>query len=217
MLSKVSNFSGPHSSVFKATNIVVDQIRQQLTVAQQSTYDAASVGNWIKVTATQYNNIVSNVTGVTKYRDNDSNFSGSTTPWGSPFFLVGASASAFVPIDNYIIGFRAICARTSENYTWRLHSSNTFSPTGSSWTGVGATVSFIAGLTAGEIGYFIRKAPTTALNVNSYIGIYSSNNLRPSLNSAPTFLSSTIGPPFTTYNSTNAPALQILATTTKSW
>ena len=215
MLSKVSNFSSP-ITIFKRPSSV-DQIRSQLTAAQQTTYDTTAVGNWIKVTATQYNAVAANVSGVAKYRDSDANFTPGSQ-WGSPFFLVGGSASAWVPVDNYIVGYKIIAARTNQAYSIRLHSSNTFSPTGSSWTAVGATVSFTTGAVSNEIAYYIRKAPTNVLSVNSYIGIYSTSNLGQSSNSTPTYLFSSVGATnFTIYNSTNAPGLQILATTTKSW
>lgn len=198
--------------------LVYDEIREQLTEAQRLTYDAAQVGDFIKVNYQQYENIAQNVTGAQKYRTTDSNFiSGSGSQWASPFFLVGASSSAAVTANNYIIAYKAICGRTSEAYSLRLWSSDTESATSSTWTAIGSTNSFTATATIREVVYFVRKKPATALTNRSYIAIYSSNNLAQSAQSAPTYLSSNNGASFTTYGSTNAPALQILATTTKSW
>ena len=221
MLSRISNLSGPTSTSFKYNGVsssVADQIREQLTISQKTTYDSTAVGDWIKVTSTEYNNIVSNVSGTTKYRDSDANFAVGGTQWGSPFFLVGGSASAYVPVNNYIIAYKVMCARTSQAYSIRLYSSNIFSATGSSWTGLGATVSFTTGAVANEVAYYVRKSPTTTLSVNSFIGIYSTSNLSQGTNTKPTYLFTSPGVTnYTIYNTTNPPALQILATTTKSW
>jgi hypothetical protein len=206
------NFSADASKY----GLVYDEIREQLTESQRITYDAATDGNWIKVTQTQYDNIATNVLGTTKYRDTDSNFTAGSSQWGSPFFLVGGSASFYIPADNYIVAYKFIAGRTNETYSTRIYQSNTYSPTASSWTALGVTNSFVTGASANEVAYYVRKKPSSVTPINVFIAIYSSNNLKQSVGT-PTYLSSNFGTSFTTYASTNSPALQVLATPTKSW
>ena len=195
-----------------------DSIKASLISSSSlSSYNSASVNEWVKVTAAEWTNVTTYVSSVNKYRDTDANFTVSGTQWGSPFFSVGSTASSYVPSDVYIIGYKIICARTNQAYSLRPYYSDTYSPTASTWTGIGNTMSFTTGGSVSEVAYFIRKSPDILQPGNTFVGIYTTSNLQPSPGSFPTYLSSTPGGSRTLYPSTNAPALQILATTTKSW
>lgn len=195
-----------------------DLIRDQLTAAQKITYDAAAVGDWIKVTSTQYNSIVSNVTGATKKGNSDSQvatrdvLTGYTGYWiafgstGNPSFQINTNEYVIAMITE---------AWNQSGGTSQLGYTTAF--TGSSITNIGGT----AGPSSGGVrDYFVRKAPTDVATETRY-PVLSMTVSPNAVNAWPGFRSSAQNPnPPGTWISlptTQVSKIQIVTTNTKSW
>lgn len=195
---------------------VTDQIRAQLTAAQRITYDATPVGNWIKVTATQYNNIVNNVTGATKKGNSDAQvatrdvLTSFTNNWlafgttGNPSFQINSGEYVIAMITE---------AWNQSGGTSQLGYTTAFAATGSSVTNFGGT----AGPSSGGVrDYFVRKAPTDQATETRYPVL----NMTVSPNGVqnwPGFRSANNGATWISLPNNQLAKIQIITTSTKSW
>lgn len=211
------NNTGQGQIVFETTNtgsIVSDSIRAQLTPAQQVTYDAAAVGSWIKVTATQYNNIVSNVTGATKKGNSDpqvatrdvltsySNFWIAFGTTGNPSFQINTGEYVIAMITE---------AWNQSGGTSQLGYMTTF--TGSVVANIGGT----AGPSSGGVrDYFVRKAPTDAASETRYPTLFMTVSPN-AVTNWPGFRSNNSGSSWTSTPNNQISKIQIVTTSTKSW
>lgn len=192
----------------------VDSIRAQLTTAQQATYDAASVGDWIKVTSTQYTNIVNNVTGATKKGNTDVqvNTRSVATSFSNQWIAFGLGSTPSFQINNgeYVI------AMITE--AWNQSGGNsqlgfTTSFTGTPITNYGGT----AGPTSGGVrDYFVRKAPIDIATETRYPVLFMTVSPNAVLNWNG-FRSADNGVTWTANSSSANSKIQIVTTTTKSW
>lgn len=193
---------------------VVDAIRAQLSGSQLTAYDAATVGNWIKVTQTQYNNIVSNVAGATKKGNSDAQVATRDvlTSWSNYWIAFGLNNTPTFQINTgeYVIAMITE-AWNQNNGTSQLGYTTSF--TGSTITNFGGT----AGPSTGGVrDYFVRKAPTDVATETRYPVLYMTvspnavqnwNGLRSNNN----------GTTWTQNVNNQTSKIQIVTTSTKSW
>lgn len=197
-----------------AAAVVADAIRAQLSGASLTNYDAASVGNWVKVSQTEYNAVVANVSGATKKgnSDLDINKRDVATGYATYWISFGSSGTPSFQIDNgeYVI---ALISEAWNQNTGQTQLGYTTTFNGSSITNIGGTAGTSTG---GGRDYYVRKAPTDAatetrypvmkmtVSPNSVIGwsgYYSSND----------------GASWTSAPNGTVSKIQIVTTSTKSW
>ena len=205
-----------------------DSIRAALSNAYTASYDAATVGNFISVDYTSYNNVFTNLSATTKYGNTDAQLTGSDagTRWGSPFAFA-FHADTKVSSGSYIIGF-SNTVFTSGNATASLYYSTGSSISSSVITQIGSEVRYTAPTptSTGARIYFIRKAPTDALTADAFTYAWFSNSVLVKNLGTPIYykgVGSTAPTPtmasgsWLAWNSGGPPSHQFLATTTKSW
>lgn len=210
----------PFSFVRQTITITVssgsDAIRAALTTSTGS-YDAATVGNFIKVTSTEYANVVATVTGTTKYVMNDTDLNSATSGWSTGYNISyndTINSIGTIPINNYIIGY-AYRGNSAAAVTTYLRSGTTANGT---HTKIGANISYTD--TGAKTVYFIRKAPTTATATKVYLSFYmngSSLGQVAGKSNYPVYYSNGIDTNTWTSFTGGYPTFQALATTTKSW
>jgi hypothetical protein len=193
-----------------------DAIRAALSTSV-SAYDAATVGNFIKVTAAEYANVVSTVTGTTKYVMNDTDltsaFGGWTTGYNVSYNDTSISTAA-IPTSNYIIGY-AYSGGFSTPITTYLRAGTTVNGTHSK---IGSNVTFTDN--GAKTVYFIRKAPTASTASKVYLSFYTTGGGLGQVvgkSNYPVFYSLGADTNTWTVFTGGYPTLQALATTTKSW
>jgi hypothetical protein len=193
-----------------------DSIRAALSTSV-SAYDAATVGNFIKVTAAEYANVVSTVTDTTKYVMNDADLTSSFGGWTTGYnvsYNDTVNSIGTIPTSNYIIGY-AYSGGFGTSITTYLRTGTTVNGTHSK---IGSNVTFTDN--GSKTVYFIRKAPTDSTASKVYLSFYTTGG----------GLGQVVGKSnYPVYYSLNAdtntwtvftgayPTLQALATTTKSW
>ncbi len=193
--------------------LTYDAIRAQLTSAQQATYDAASAGSWIKVTVTQYNNIVSNVIGATKKGNSDVQvatrdvLTSGTNPYT---FGSGSTPSFQINTGEYVI---AMITEAWNQNTGQSQLGYTTTFKGTPITNIGTTAGPSSG---GTRDYYVRKAPTDVATETRYPTL--SMTVSPNaVNSWAGFSTSNGGATWTTAPNGQVPKIQIVTTSTKSW
>jgi hypothetical protein len=212
MISKISNFSGPNSTIFKKRISVGDAIRTAIGSTYQSAYDASTIGNWIEVNSTAYNNVLSQVTGATVYGMTEAVMTGANgTGWGA--FMISNSSQTAVPAGNYVLAWSAIPSNGGSQIIYTSSSLNS-----NNYTKLGNTIS----VTGSTRKYFVRKAPTTSTSTNTYFAVYSSSGSITRGSYSNTVYKSgggdTVAPPFSNWTGPSAaPAFQYLVTSTLSW
>jgi len=219
MISKVSNFSGPSSNTFKyIVSSTTDSIRSSLLAPTQTRYDAATVGNFITVSSTEYTSVVTSVSA-TKYIMTDADLTSGFTGW-TPGYNISYNdnlkTEGSIPTSNYIIGYAYSGGFTSGNITTYLRSGTSSNGT---HTKIGANIVFTPG-SGNKTLYFIRKAPTTATSQKTYISFYTTGNSLGQVSGKtnyPIFYS--ISADTNSWTSFNGgyPTLQVIATTQKLW
>ena len=191
----------------------VDTLRQQMT-ASLATYDAATDGNWVKITKTEYDKIAANVVGATKKGNSDVQVNTralytSYTDWMS----FGASGVPTFQIDTgeYVI------ALISE--AWNQNTGQT--TLGYTTTFNGNTITQIGGNTAGTStggnrDYYVLKKPSTAATETRYpvMKMTVSPN---AVNGWNGYRSTDNGATWNAVPNTQVSKIQIITTSTKSW
>lgn len=193
----------------------VDNIRAQLTtVSTRNAYDAASVGNWIKVSKTEYDNVVANITGATKKGNSDVqvNTRDSLTSWENNWLSFGTEGNPTFQINSgeYVIAY--ISEAWNQN-TGTSQLGYTTSFNGNSITNIGNA----AGPTSGGVrDYYIRKAPTDAATETRYpvLKMTVSPNGVSGWNG---FRSADNGANWIALPNNQVAKIQIVTTSTKSW
>ena len=193
-----------------------NSLRNALSAAGQTAYDAATVGNFFAVSSTDYANVATQLSSVTKYALNDSQMA--ATPaggWTANFAIAYPTSVATVPSGTYIIGFIARQGGTSGTVTPLI--ATAFPPT-ASYTAI-ANSPTASSLNA--FNYFVRKAPTAATAATSYLGLVQSQTSQlnnTSLTGQQGYYSPS-GPPYTSWTSWTASVLfyQVLGTPTQQW
>lgn len=209
----VKNF-GFNRTYTQTTPNVVDLIRSQLSGTQLTAYDSASIGNWVKVTQTQYNNVVSNVTGATKKGNSDAqvNTRASLTGYTNNWIAFGTGSTPAFQINSgeYVIAMIAEAWNQSGGI-YQLGYTTTL--TGSAITNIGNAASPTLG---GTRDYFVRKAPTDSAPETQYPVLFS--NVTPNaVSSWSGFRSANSGSTWSVNVASATSKIQIVTTATKSW
>lgn len=203
--------------IFQSPNIPIipafDNIKAQLTTSLAA-YNAASVGNWIKVTQTEYNNVVANIAGATKRGNTDREISlrDSITSWANNWISFGTTENPSFQINSgeYVIAY------ISESWNQNTGNSQlgyTTSFNGSSITNIGNA----AGPTSGGVrDYYVRKAPTDAATETRYPVLYMTVSPN-SVTGWSGFRSPDNGATWISVPNTQVSKIQIVVTSTKSW
>lgn len=196
------------------TSGATDLIRAQLTTAQQLSYDGAPVGGWIKVTATQYNNIVNNVTGATKKGNSDAQVAtrSSLTSWTNQqiAFGTGSTPSFQINTGEYVIAMITE-AWNQTGGTSQLSYTTAF--TGS----VVGTIGGTAGPSSGGVrDYFVRKAPIDVATETRYPTLLMTVSPNAVLNWSG-YRSTNSGSTWIGLPNNQIAKIQIVTTATKSW
>lgn len=197
-----------------ANNIpAVDLIKNYLTTSLTA-YNNAAIGNFIKVTKTEYDNIAANIAGATKKGNSDVqiNTRDSLTSWESNWISFGASGVPTFQIDTgeYVIGFISE-AWNQPTGTSQLGYTTTFN--GNTITNIGNAAGLSSG---GQRDYYIRKAPTDAATETRYpvLKMSVSPNGVSNWNG---YRSANDGASWIALPNNQVAKIQILVTSTKSW
>ena len=196
------------------TNIV-DLIYNSLSASGKTAYNNATIDNFIMVSSTDYQSVVSSVPNTIRYGTTEAEFSGASgSSWGGGFAIQNPYQSP-IPTNNYIIGYSMMPDRNGSSF---IYSGNTTGAT-TTYVKLGNTITHSAG---GRI-YLIRKAPTNKTIGNAYFASYTTaSQITKGTTINPTYYKSgggtTITPTWSTWNATTAPpGFQILATSNLSW
>ena len=205
---------GGKGSFGASPRVIVDLIRAQLSGAQLTSYDAVSVGNWVKVTQTMYDDVVANVAGATKKGNNDTqvNTRDALTGYSSAWVSFGASNVPSFQIDSgeYVI---AMITEAWNQNTGQSQLGYTTTFNGSTITNYGGTA---GPSTGGTRDYYVRKAPTDAATETRYPVL----NMTVSPNAVTGWDGYHSNDNGATWNNNIAgatPKIQIVTTSTKSW
>lgn len=200
--------------VWSSTPPTIDQIRVQLDPNQQIVYDSLPVGNWMKVTLTQYTNIVNNIVGATKKGNSDLqiNTRELLTSYSNRYVTFGSDdVSSFqIDVGEYVI---AMITETwnQSNATSQLAYTTYFKGSPIITIGNQAGPS-----TGGTRDYYIRKAPIDVATEVRYPVL----NMTQSPNGVsgwPAFYTEDGGLTWISGGIVNAPKIQIVTTLIKSW
>lgn len=163
-----------------------DSIYNALSLSAQTTYTATTIGDFMKVSLTDWNNVSSAITGSYTYGGlTDAQFSGAnTSEFVGGFYLTDSAQSATttgitgLTPNNYVIGFRVRAARNAagqNSYSFRIISGGTIN---GNYVQIGGATSAFTNTVAHSTHYFIRKAPQEfTVGASSYLGFYFSSNV----------------------------------------
>jgi cell division septation protein DedD len=193
-----------------------DSIRAQLTTSVSS-YDSATVGNWVKVTQTEYNRVAANVTGATKKGNSDAqvNTRAGATSVSTYWVSYGTIGSPSFQIDTgeYVIALISEAWNQSTGQT-TLGYTTTFN--GNTITQIGGNTAGTS--TGGNRDYYVRKAPTDAATETRYpvMKMSVSPNAVPGWSGYYTTNNGSTWTPLSNFP-VNASKIQIITTSTKTW
>lgn len=201
-----------------STTPTVDQIRAQLTTSLTS-YNSATVNNWVKITAAEYSNIFNNIPGATKRGCTDQQVTTRAVAAGfteMQFSINNNTGSALtINTNEYPIAFVAETWNGSANVQFGY---TTVYRTGTPTYGNSVSVTPVGAC------YYVRKAPTGVESAPATQILYpslkiSSNsfNLVPNTSGWYTNNGGTTWLPYQGNVSNGAAKFQMIVTTIKSW
>lgn len=200
--------------IWSSSPVQVDLIREQLTEIQKVFYDQASIGDWIKVTSTEYNKIVNNVSGSTKKGNSDVqvNTREALTSYSNRHVTFGSLdvPSFQIDVGEYVI---AMITETwnQPNGTSQLGYTTSFKGTPILNFGGSAGPS-----TGGTRDYYIRKSPTDIATETRYPTLFVTQSTN-GVTGWSGFNSTDGGVTWTTNGAVPGPKIQIITTSIKSW
>ena len=157
-----NGFSGPGlycwmRNSWTPFDMVTDKIRMSLS-SSVAAYDVAAINSWVSVTASEYNNLLSVVSGSAKYAESEIYMNTVPTGGWSPQRVIGGSNNmAKVPASSYIIGWSL---RTGSNTSSSQNSKLKISVSQTSgYTDYGSPLPGIGTIAANTRVYFVLKAP----------------------------------------------------------
>lgn len=200
--------SGTNGRFSAAVSVIPDLIRAFLTGSSSSSYDAAAINSWVKVTKAEYDSVATGITSVTKVGGTDGQIN---TRLVATAYNLSQTNDFTIPQDTYIFGM--ILEPWNQNCSGSVGYTTTV--TGS----IGNYTTYFAdnfvGLTGGVRNYYILKKPTftTPTTVYPFVTMSQSPN---GMNYE------SWGWTGTTWAYLNAAAnamakFQLLTTTTKQW
>lgn len=141
-------------------------IRSLLSTAGQAAYDAAATDGWFAVSATDYSNVKTGLSGVTIVGYNDTQLTTAGTAFSASFGATLDVGNATVSTGNYVLGMASRTSSGSGTLTFRPYVSTTFRGTYST-IGTGNLVMN----TASTAFYWLRKNPSAAQATTSYVAV----------------------------------------------
>jgi hypothetical protein len=220
-----NGFSGPglycwQRNTWAPVSITVtDKIRMALSTSIAA-YDAATVNSWVNITAAEYANLLTVVSGAAKYATPEIYMNTSSSGGWSPDYTIGGSDNVVkVPASNYIIAWSV---RTGNGIASSLGSKLKVSASrNSGYTDYGNPLPAIGNIAVNTRVYFVLKTPFTITPATpSYTAVY--NALTYFLGNN-TFISS--GPEYYVAGDGSNPSLsftsdsysQVISTPTRQW
>jgi hypothetical protein len=142
-----------------------DLIRSALSAAAQTSYDAATPGNFVRVSASDYNNVKNTLANTKTIGDNAAAILYSGSPYSGTCAALNTPANSNVDPGFYIIGFVARHASTSgANFRYLISDSAR-----GTYTQL-ANQALVTNVSSSS-SYYLRKAPTDASVSTVYVGI----------------------------------------------
>jgi hypothetical protein len=156
----------------------VDFIRNNLSTSQ-STYDAASNGDWITVTEAEYNALATALSAVTRSGMPEDNFliSNTTLGWSNFGHVTSLSGTSVdnVPTGSYLFAFKFIRHESNTSTGSRVKLSETSETDG--FENIGTALPDASG-SSSSIHYYVLKGNSTATTAaNAYVGFYCNANV----------------------------------------
>jgi hypothetical protein len=159
-------------------DLLNDSIYQALSTTGKTAYLNASVGDFFFVSESDWNNVITGVTGSTTYGAvSDAQFSQTASSEFSGGFYIADSGQSGLTAGNYVLGFRTRASRTSggqNSYQFRIISGGTINGT---YVQIGNLTSSVINTVANATLHYIRKHPQEATVGTSYFGFYFSSNV----------------------------------------
>ena len=218
------------NTVVYGTAGTMDNIRANLT-ASAASYDAATTGNWVNVTAAEYSNVKSTVasTGIVGQTDADMNVTPANSSTSNPYFWCASTATA-LPANNYMYGYSIVPTTTVTTTLGQISIASSTTDR----TTVGSYATFPAGIglpatsfIANTRYYYLFKKQTTINGATTYLGTFQSNiaigQTQGSLSPSRWYASKTGSFPTETntmipaFDAVAGPMIQWLYTPTKQW
>ena len=190
-------------------------IRSALSAAAQANYDSATVGNFIRVSATDYNNVRTMLANTKTIGDNADAILYPGTAYSGTCAAVNSQANSNVDANFYIVGYVSRHQSVS-GALFKLLISDTFKGT---YTQLGNS-SLVA--TSSGPSYYIRKDPIDAAVSTKYLGVVSNTGSMIQSNTNWTnagYDCNAAGPPFNAWANRTAtqPVFQALLCGTLQW
>jgi len=219
VLSKLSNFYGP-TSVLNKNNLVStgDSIRSALSAPARTSYDAATIGNFITVSSADYAAVFTAVSAI-KYIMTDADLTSTFTGW-TPGYNISyndtTKTEGSIPASRYIIGYAFSGGFGAGTITTYLRTGTASNNTHSK---LGSNIVLTPG-SGSKTLYFIRKAPTTAASTKVYVSFYMTGNSLGQVSGKtnyPINYSNGIDTNSWTSFTGGYPCFQVIATSNKLW
>jgi hypothetical protein len=195
-------------------------LRNVLSPTGQAAYDAAATDAWFSVSATDYGNVQTGLSGISTIGYTSANLTAATTPFSQNFGATLNDVNATVNTGNYIL---ALASRGAGSGTiiFRPFVSTTFRGT---YSAIG-TGNLVISQSAAPT-YWIRKNPSVSVAATSYVAVgpgtgsgMSWGSMGPWGSSNPqggAYSGTMVSGAWVTFNS-NIPAQQWLVTDTVQW
>ena len=191
---------------------VVDKIRMALSTSIAA-YDATPANSWVSVTAAEYNNLLTTVTGAARYAATEARMNSSALALGGNITVGGNGAITKVPSSSYIIAW-SVRTGSGGNASGSKLKISSQQQTGYADYGNALPATDIAPNTR---IYFVMKAPfiftpaapcyTAVYNFDGLLGVSTGGTEYYTLGDSPTISTSQ------SYSSHS----QVISTTTKQW
>lgn len=189
----------------------VDDIWSFLGDASKVAYENAADGQWIQVTAAEYNDLANYLSEVTKVGATDAHLNLNTTKYYDPSVYTYANDNGItVPASSYVFAFKYECDENAQANT-KVKLSNTSVNDGFEDLGNAVPVH------NNGVNYFVLKGSNTPTPNASYLGVRADNFGYYSGNTGYSFKYNSDDEAMLPYNWTGVALYQGLSTTLKQW
>ncbi len=171
----VTNSSETATGLVSVTLNNIDDIAFFLSISQPE-YNAAAFGNWIKITAEEYNILATSLNDVTKsgttdsQYDDDSQVLAASSSTNGIFFANDNGIT--MPANSYCFAFKYNAVSGAVPNTTKVKTSGTSAT--SNYSDLGSTLPVV---NTAEAHYFVFKGNDVIIQGIGYLGIYSSLNI----------------------------------------
>ncbi len=202
------------------TSVPAATLRSVLSPTGQSAYDAAATDGWFSVSATDYGNVLSGLSGTSTIGYSNANLDAATTGFSQNFGATVNITNATVNTGSYILGLASRAGSGTGTISFRPYSSLT-------WRGTYGTIG-TGNLVMSQSTtptYWLRKNPSAPAASATYVAVGPGTGTRGWGSMGPWGGNDTNGGAYsatmssggwTTFNS-NVPAQQWLLTNTQQW